>query len=217
MLSSKEIQEQFAVVMTVPIPFAVAVIACVGIVFGVINWSYSAILSSKGSQIELQDRQIADCKEKLKDASPSNAKGRIDTLEARVGRVEPRQLSPEQKKTITENAMLPAGASYELSIESDIRCLDCNQYAEEFSDIFSEVHWNIRTPMIERPSIKSPKGIAVLSPDPSNPLPAAAALIRALKAADIPFDLMPGSDLVFGPLGLPVPRPAMVITAKITS
>jgi hypothetical protein len=96
MLSSKEIQEQFAVVMTVPIPFAVAVIACVGIVFGV-KLSYSAILSSKGSQIELQDRQIADCKEKLKDASPSNAKGRIDTLEARVGRVEPRQLSPEQR------------------------------------------------------------------------------------------------------------------------
>jgi hypothetical protein len=182
-------------------------------------WAYyvKVIVASKSSQIELLDRQIADYKDKLNGASPSDAKARIDVLEARVIRVEPRQLSTEQKKTIIKNVILPPGMFYELSIESDIRCLDCNQYAEEFSDIFSEVHWNIRTPMIERPSIKSPKGIAVLSPDPSNPLPAAAALIRALKAADIPFDLMPGSDLVFGPLGLPVPRPAMVITAKITS
>jgi hypothetical protein len=133
-----------------------------------------------------------------------------------VSRVEPRQLSPEQKKTIIENVMLPVGSSYALSIESDIRCPDCNQYAGEVSDIFSEAHWTIRTPMVERPSTKSPKGIAVLSPDPHNPLPAAAALIRALKAANIPFDLMPGFDMIFDLQGMPTPIPAMVITAKVT-
>jgi hypothetical protein len=98
-----------------------------------------------------------------------------------------------------------------------MRCLDCNQYAEEFADIFSEAHWSIRTPMIERPSTKSPKGIAVLSPDTNNPPPSAVALIRALKAADIPFDLMLGSDLNFDLQGIPIPIPAMVITAKVTS
>ena len=101
-------------------------------------------------------------KEKLNGASPEEAKPGIDALEARVSRVEPRRLSPEQKKIITENATLPAGASYALSMESDMRCPDCNQYAEEFSDIFSEAHWAISTPMVERPSTKSSKGIAVL-------------------------------------------------------
>jgi hypothetical protein len=67
------------------------------------------VLASKNSQIELLDRQIADYKVKLNDASPADAKDRIRALEARVGRVEPRQLSPEQKKVINENVKLPGG------------------------------------------------------------------------------------------------------------
>lgn len=216
MPSWKDILEQVAVIRTAPIPFGMVTIAIFGIVWVAVNWSYSSVLASKSSQIELLDRQIADYKDKLNGASPSDAKAQIDALEARVSRVEPRQLSFEQKKTIVENVMLPAGSSYALSIESDIRCQDCNQYAGEFLEIFSEAHWTIRAPMVERPSTKSPKGIAVLSPDPRNPLPAASALIRALKAADIPFDLMPGSYIIFDLQGMPTPIPAIAITAKVT-
>jgi hypothetical protein len=214
--SWKDILEQLAVIRAAPVPSAVMTIAIIGIIWGAMNWSYSSVIVSKSSQIELLEKQITDCKDKLNGKSPSDARGRIDALKARVSRVEPRKLSPEQKKTITGNVMLPIGASYALSIESDMGCLDCNQYADEFSGILSGAHWMIRTPMIERPGTKSLKGIAVLSPDTSNPLPAAAALMRALKAADIPFDLMPGSDMNFDPQGTPSPISAMVITAKVT-
>lgn len=211
--SWKDIVGQLAVIRAAPVPSAMMTVAVIGIVWGAVNWSYSSVLANKNSQIELLEKQIADCKDKLNTKSPSDAKGRIDALEARVSRVEPRQLSPGQKKTITEYVILPSGASYALSIESDIGCQDCNQYAEDFSVILSEAHWTIRTPMVERPGIKSPK--AVLSPDPSNPLPPAVALIRALKAADIPFDLMSGSELNFGSQGTPTPISAMIISTKV--
>lgn len=186
-----------------------------GVVWGAVNWSYSSVVASKNSQIELLEKQITDCKDKLNGKSPSDAKDRIGALEARISRVEPRRLSNEQKKKITENVIMPVGEAYALSIESDMGCPDCNQYAEDFSGILSEAHWTIRTPMVERPGTKSPKGIAVLSPDPNNPLPPVVALIRALKAADIPFDLMSGSELNFGSQGAPTPISAMIISTNV--
>ena len=78
MPSWKEILEQFALISAAPIPFSLVTIAIVGIVWVVENWSYNAVLSSKNSQIELLERQIADYKDKLSGATPNEAKARID-------------------------------------------------------------------------------------------------------------------------------------------
>jgi hypothetical protein len=214
----EKLQKEWAVIRGAPWSFFTAVAIIAGAIWFFLSEINQGTLSAKDATIETLKQQNESYKEKLNGATPEEAKARIAALEARVSRVEPRQLSHEQKKTITEKVMLPMSrlrASLALSIESDVRCLDCNQYAEEFSVIFSESHWAIKTPMVERPSTKSPKGIAVLSPDPNNPLPAAGLLISALIAADIPFDLMSGSDLNFDPQGMPTPIPAMVITAKV--
>ena len=61
--------------------FAVILVLMIGAIWVVINWSYSGVLASKTGQIELQDRQLSDYREKLKGASPEQAKARIDTLE----------------------------------------------------------------------------------------------------------------------------------------
>jgi hypothetical protein len=211
------IQKEWAVISGAPWSFATVIVAVGVILWLFVNQINSGTISAKDATIETLKIQNESYKQKLNGASPEEAKARMDALEARVSRVEPRRLSHEQKKTIAENATLPAGTSYALSIESDKRCPDCTQYADEFSDIFSEAHWAISTPTVERPSTKSSKGIAVLSPDPNSPLPAAAALIHALKAANVPFDLMPGSDLNFSLQGIPAPIPAMLITSKVTS
>jgi hypothetical protein len=212
----EKLQREWAVIRGAPWSFVTAVAITAGAIWFFLSEINQGTISAKDATIETLKAQTDSYREKLSGATPEEAKARIDELEARVRRIEPRQLSPQQKKIITENALLPAWASYTLSIESDLRCLDCKQYAGEFSDIFSEAHWVIMAPMIEKPSTKSSKGIAVLSSDPNNPLPAAAALIRALKAADIQFDLMPGSDLNFSLQGMPDPIPAMLITAKAT-
>jgi hypothetical protein len=61
--------------------FAVIMVLMSGAIWIVVNWSYSGVLASKNGQIELQDRQLSDYREKLKGASPEQAKAKIDNLE----------------------------------------------------------------------------------------------------------------------------------------
>jgi hypothetical protein len=61
--------------------FAVILVLMTGAIWVAINWSYSGVLASKNGQIELQDRQLSDYREKLKGASPEEAKAKIDSLE----------------------------------------------------------------------------------------------------------------------------------------
>jgi hypothetical protein len=49
-----------------------------------IRWFYSRVLESKNAQIELQDRQLDDYREKLKGATPEEAKAKIESLQERV-------------------------------------------------------------------------------------------------------------------------------------
>ena len=49
--------------------FFVILVLMVGAVWIVVNWSYSTVLASKNSEIELQDRQLADYREKLQGAT----------------------------------------------------------------------------------------------------------------------------------------------------
>jgi hypothetical protein len=76
--------EQWAVVTAAPIPFAIAVVVAAGLIWLAVGWSYSAVLSGKSAQIELQDRQLADYRDKLKGATPEEAKAKIDALEDKV-------------------------------------------------------------------------------------------------------------------------------------
>jgi hypothetical protein len=61
--------------------FLVILVLITGAIWVVFNWSYGAILASKNSQIELQDRQLADYRQKLDGASPDQAKAKIEALE----------------------------------------------------------------------------------------------------------------------------------------
>jgi hypothetical protein len=63
--------EQWKVVRGAPVPFAVAVLIAAGVIWGAVNWSYSGVLASKNAQIELQDRQLADLREAVKNGAPS--------------------------------------------------------------------------------------------------------------------------------------------------
>ncbi len=84
MSSWKEVLEQCAVIANAPIPFAVLVIVVAGLIWAATNWSYSSVLASKNAQIELQDRQLADYKQKLGGATPEEAKAKIDALEKTI-------------------------------------------------------------------------------------------------------------------------------------
>jgi hypothetical protein len=54
--------------------FFVILVLIIGAVWWVLDWRYSGVLASKNGQIELQDRQLADYRQKLDGASPDQAK-----------------------------------------------------------------------------------------------------------------------------------------------
>jgi len=64
--------------------FFVILMLMLGAVWIVLNWSYGTIIASKNGQIELQDRQLADYKDKLHGATPDQAKAKIEALEQTV-------------------------------------------------------------------------------------------------------------------------------------
>lgn len=76
--------EQWGVVKSAPIPFAIAVVGGAAVIWLAISWSYRAVLNGKNAQIELQDRQLADYREKLNGATPAEAKAEIDALKEKV-------------------------------------------------------------------------------------------------------------------------------------
>jgi hypothetical protein len=64
--------------------FFVILVLIIGTVWWVMDWRYGGVLASKSGQIELQDRQLADYRDKLKGATPEEAKAKIDALEDKV-------------------------------------------------------------------------------------------------------------------------------------
>lgn len=61
--------------------FFVILTLMIGAVWVVFSFTYGAVLASKNGQIELQDRQLADFRDKLKGATPEQAREKIDALE----------------------------------------------------------------------------------------------------------------------------------------
>jgi hypothetical protein len=150
-------------------------------------------------------------------ASPEEAKARIDALEAPLARIEPRRLSAEQGEIIRSHVRRVQKSNMNISIQSDMSCADCNQYAVDFQSVLEGSNWTTKMPKVMAVSAASPKGIAILTPDISNPLSEAAALIAALTAARIPFDLKVGYDFSnVEPAGHGDPVAVLLITARAT-
>jgi hypothetical protein len=102
-----------------PKTFALMTAVIIAIVWLIVNYSYSTILSNKNSQIELLDRQIADLKRNPA-SNPTNV---------------PRRLIEGQRRDMTER--LRNGRST-ISMMSDMACLDCGRYAADFESVLND-------------------------------------------------------------------------------
>ena len=189
----EKIRKELAVIRGAP--WSVAIIAAVvaAVVWFFAGQIYGSAVSAKDATIETLKTQNDSYKEKLSGATPEEAKKRIDDLEARLARVEPRRLTDDQRRIIS-NSIGALGVGHWIAIQSDMSCGDCNQYAVDFQKTLSDLRWQMIMPKVMAAARASTKGIAILTPDPTNPLPEAAMLAHALSEAKIPFDLGAGAD-----------------------
>ena len=179
--------------------FATAILVVAGVLFyGIwqaMDWRYSGIIANINAELSSAKAVRDEYKDKLQGATPDQAKARIDDLEARVRRLEPRTISPEQRRQIEKFVQMPTGSQYVMVIEADMQCTDCNQYSIDFDAILADAHWRHERIGSMLRHAASPKGVAIVTPDPSAPLPEAVALANGLTAAGIPFDLTKGAEL----------------------
>lgn len=170
----------------------------------ILRFWYGGRLSSKDAQIELQDRQLADYRDKLQGASPEEAKARIDALEKRLGQFEPRRLTDNQRKILIERARVN---DHELTIICEASS-DCMTYAAAFEAPLREAGWTVYNYQIPNPPQRPRTGIAVQVPDLNNLSKEAGLLRTALQAAQVDIELMHMKDF---PAKSPV---QLLITAK---
>ena len=184
----EKIIAELAVIKGAPIISIAALIVVIIAVWAIVNFAYRAVFSSKNSQIELLNAQVADYKDKLNGASADQVKARIEALEQQVRSIRPRILTDEQKRVIAEQARLPQGMSASLVVMNEMQCSDCSPYAAEFRAAFSHVpNWSVGSGMIMNATNADPSGVTVLIKDAANPTIKDVALIRALQAAQIRF------------------------------
>jgi hypothetical protein len=204
-----KLREQAAVIKAAPYPFVLAV-AIVGVgVWSIVNWGYSTVISSKNSQLEFADRQIADYKEKLGGASPDQAKARMEALEKEVGSLKqqvkpfvPRRLTDDQRRLITESARPGAGIRPEIRISDESGCPDCSQLAADFERALRDANWEVRNSFVMGPRQRPASGIGLVVQNPAS-LSAVENLLRtALHQAQIEVDLLQGpATVMVGPPG----------------
>src|SRR5258708_36334735 len=101
-----------------PTFFVLAVLmfgAIFGVVWWLMNWRYGGVIAGRDGIITNKDSEIAllrgqrdDYKDKLSGATPDQAKNRINDLERQLNalakKVEPRSLTADQHRLLSDNA-----------------------------------------------------------------------------------------------------------------
>jgi hypothetical protein len=219
-----KILAQVAVVTSAPLPFFVAVLIAAGLIWLAMDWRYNAIITgregiiaNKDSEITLLKGQRDDYKDKLSGATPDQAKARIDDLEGRLARLEPRRLTPAQRENLAMRLRVPTGSNYLIAISRDMACSDCAQLGADFSAAFGAASgWQITNPMLGGIATMPPSGIAIKCADIVNPSAEAKLVIDAMKAVGIQFDLQvaPPSSR---PAGFPQVSPVEIVLTNQTA
>jgi hypothetical protein len=164
--------------------------------------SYSSVLASKNSQMELQDRQLADYREKLHGATPDEAKARIDALERQLGDLRrefaPRKLTQVQREKFA--LAISKLTSSTIQIANDMSVADSAGYANEFRVLFQRAGWKVSSPSVLGPGAIPASGLGIQVGDQRALSDIERGIADAMKEAGIPYDLIrgrpsPGADV----------------------
>ena len=85
----------------------------------------------------------------------------VRDLAARLKRLEPRTLTPEQQRLIETYLQAPAGFSYAMVVGADGMCADCYQYAIDFMGVLANASWRRELIGVYAARGASPKGVAI--------------------------------------------------------
>lgn len=174
--------------------FFVILVLMIGTVWFILNYLYGerianrdGIISNKDSEITLLKSQRDDYKEKLGGATPEQAKARIDALESRIERFEPRRLTEAQIEDLVKR--LRNGTS-SIRITADLQCADCGNYKGDLARVFRDATgWKVVEAAVMGPNNRPAIGLGLRIPEPNNPSPDQQRIMDAFRANNIRFEI----------------------------
>lgn len=158
------------------------------------RWRFSGKIEHLEERIRLREDRIADYEEKLKGASPEEAKARLDSLESAVTALRPRRLTEEQRRTLAAHVRNRRGR---IEIAQDMAVADARLLTADLVSAFREAGWEVRSPSVLGPAAQPITGLGLSISKDAPELQQTVA--EALRAAGIQFDAvseMPPSELV---------------------
>jgi hypothetical protein len=180
-----------------PIVFTIIVLAAGVVMWGVIQWSYGALLAGKNTQIAFLERRLAEWREKMAGMNPDEAKARLHALETQVKslqiRLQPRTLTDEMRQALIDRARLRPGHQYTVTVLREADCSDCERFASELVGALRETQsWNADVGLLAEKLERPRYGLAIRVADPLRPPPEAVRLQGALQSARISFEMIGG-------------------------
>lgn len=172
-----------------PWSFAICLFVVAAVIFLVLRSLKAQEIADLNSRLTLRNDEISDYRRKLDGKSPDEAKARLDELEARVTRLQPRRLDAAQREGIRAAV---AGFASSVSIAADMAAADARGLVADLSAAFQSAGWVVSSPMVGGLGNPPPSGFGVNVTDPDNMTEAQTAFVAALRSIDIEFDLRRG-------------------------
>ena len=139
----EELAKEWGLILQAPWIAIDAALGVAGLAWRIVTWSYAGRLANTESELRLKNTQLDDYREKLKGATPDEAKARIEDLAADVTYLRkhalPRTLSESQLRDI-ETAASAAGFSTIAIMYKELG-FDTARLAEVLRSAFDAAGW----------------------------------------------------------------------------
>jgi hypothetical protein len=195
----EELAKEWALIIQAPWIAIGAVLGVAGLVWQVVSWSYAGRLSNAESELRLKNSQLDDYRDKLKGATPEEAKARIDALAADVSYLQkhalPRTLSESRLRDI-ETAARAAGFSTIAILYKELG-FDTARLAEVLRSAFDAAGWGGITAPLSTGMMRYPGNgaLAILVRDLDSQSRAEQAVVEGFTRSGLDFEvfqMMPG-------------------------
>ena len=191
----EELAKEWALILQAPWIAIGAALAVAGLVWRVVSWSYAGRLANAESELRLKNTQLDDYREKLKGATPEEAKARIEALAADVTYLRkhalPRILSESQLRDIA-TAASAAGFSTIAILYKELG-FDTARLAEVLRGAFDAGGWGGITAPLSTGMMRYPGtgALAVLVRDVNARSRPEQAVIDGFTRSGLEFEVLP--------------------------
>ncbi|MBP6690356.1 MAG: hypothetical protein KA153_10215 [Hyphomonadaceae bacterium] len=182
---------QFTVIAQAPLVYIATIAAVSFAIWRIVEWHFKTRLENSSSTIALLNERLQDYKDKLSGATPDEARARMDALESRIEALGPKRIGGDQKREMIPHLDPFRGTG--VIITADGVSADAAGMSPGLKAAFSMAGWHVTSGTVLGIGRAPPTGVGMTVEDTKNLTPQQKAIVSALNAANIKFDLMQGS------------------------